>query len=182
MVSKKVLIISFSFNQNEVVGSVRSRGLAKYLPKFGWEPTILTIKTGSDTKSEFRTIETDYLNLMGSLKSKIGLNPEQTVKNQFNIKNKKNRKGIMDHVLGLWAEIFAYPDGHKNWYEPAVNAGKKLLREESFDVIISSSAPPTSHLIANELKKSYDIPWIADLRDLWTQNPYYIYSFIRKFC
>lgn len=181
MNTNKVLIISFSFNQNEIVGSVRSRGLAKYLPKFGWEPTILTIKTDRQIDSDFRTIETDYLNLMASYKSKIGINPEQTFKNQFNIKNRKNKKGILDRVLELWVEIFAYPDGHKNWYEPAVNAGKKLLSEESFDVIISSSAPPTSHLIANELKKSFDIPWIADLRDLWTQNPYYSYSFIRKF-
>jgi len=46
--------------------------------------------------------------------------------------------------------------------------------------MISSSSPVTCHLIANKLKKNYDIPWIADLRDLWTQNHYYLHSRIRK--
>lgn len=61
-----------------------------------------------------------------------------------------------------------------------MNAGSKLLENESFDVMISSSSPVTCHLIANKLKENYDIPWIADLRDLWTQNHYYLHSRIRK--
>ena len=38
---------------------------------------------------------------------------------------------------------------------------------------MSTSNPVTSHLIARKLKQKYKIPWIADLRDLWTQNHFY---------
>lgn len=38
----------------------------------------------------------------------------------------------------------------------------------------------TSHLIAKELKTKHEIPWIADLRDLWSQNHNYSLGPIRK--
>ncbi len=124
---KKVLIITYVFNQREIIGSVRLRGLAKYLPKFGWEPTILTIKTVNEKEPDFKIIETDYADLMANFKSKIGLNPEVSVKNQLNIENKKNNKGLFDIFLDLWVEIFAYPDAEKNWYKPAVENGRIII-------------------------------------------------------
>lgn len=178
---KKVLIISYYFNQKEMIGSIRLRGLTKYLPKFGWEPTILTIKSDKGSEPYFKTIETKYLDLMANWKSKIGLNPENTVKNQLKIENKKNRKGLINFLLDIWVEIVAYPDAQKNWYKPAVEAGSGLLENEHFDAMLSSSSPVTCHLIANELKRRYEIPWVADLRDLWTQNHYYNFSRFRKF-
>ena len=39
--------------------------------------------------------------------------------------------------------------------------------------------PVTSHLVARKLKK-WNVPWIADLHDLWTQNHFYSYSRFRK--
>lgn len=178
---KKVLIISYFFNQKEIIGSIRLQGLAKYLTKFGWKPTILTIKSNEGSDSQFRIIETKYSNLMDNWKSKMGLNPENNVKNQLKIENKKNNRGLIDFVIDMWVELFAYPDAEKNWYQPAVEAGSKLLEQEHFDAIISSAPPFTCHLIANELKNRYGIPWVADLRDLWTQNPYIDHLFFRKF-
>jgi glycosyltransferase involved in cell wall biosynthesis len=55
-----------------------------------------------------------------------------------------------------------------------------LLQNEHVDALISCSSPVISHIIAKELKKKYAIPWVADFRDLWTQNHHYPYSPIRK--
>lgn len=43
---KRALIISYYFQQKEVVGSIRLRGLAKYLQSYGWETTILSGTAG----------------------------------------------------------------------------------------------------------------------------------------
>ncbi|WP_054864894.1 glycosyltransferase [Methanosarcina barkeri] len=51
---------------------------------------------------------------------------------------------------------------------------------KKIDAIISSSSPIISHIIAHDLSEKYNIPWIADLRDLWTQNHYCTHSKIRK--
>lgn len=173
---KKVLIISFFFNNLEEIGSVRLRGLAKYLPEYGWEPTILTIKTDNKSELGSRTVETEYSDLLANWESKLRLNSEN-----IKIKSKKNRKNFTGFLINTWLEFFAYPDPEKNWYKPAVKAGSELLENEHFDAILSSSSPVTCHLVANELKKKYNIPWIADLRDLWSQNPYFDYSYIRNF-
>ena len=41
--TKKVLIITYYFPPRPGVASLRLKGLAKYLPEFGWEPVILTV-------------------------------------------------------------------------------------------------------------------------------------------
>ena len=39
----------------------------------------------------------------------------------------------------------------------------------------------TSHIIARELKKKYQTPWIADFPDLWSQNYNSCYSLVRRY-
>ncbi|WP_225369698.1 hypothetical protein [Methanobrevibacter arboriphilus] len=74
---KKVLLIAFYFNQTNEIASKRLRGLAKYLPQFGWEPIVIVPKSNleyensfensfeshlknSFKNSNFKVIETDY--------------------------------------------------------------------------------------------------------------------------
>ena len=183
--TKKVLIVTYFFNQKELIGSLRLRGLAKYLPEFGWEPTILTIKSDntkqSNENSDLRVIETDYTDLSTVWKSRLGFNSTEGVQNQLNVSTKKSQKGILNFLINMWMEVFAYPDPEKNWYNNAVTAGNELLENEEFDLILSSSYPYTSHLIGYELKDKHNLPWVVDLRDLWTQNHNYKFSNIRKF-
>lgn len=176
---KKVLIISFAFNQ-DVMGSVRIRGLSKYLDNFGWEAVILTIKSNDGSDPIFNVIETEYVDLKDVWKSKLRLNLDQGVKQQLNLKHNKHKYGGADFLLDLWTGIFAYPDEKKNWYKPAVKVGSELLENQRFDAIISSSYPFTAHLIAKELKKRYNVPWLADLRDPWSQNNYYNHFKLRR--
>ena len=178
---KKVLIISWKFPPDPGVGGLRIRGLAKYLPEFDWEPVVLTTTLPSNPDARFRVIQTPYYDVVGAWKKRFGLKPEEGVKKQLGMKTHKNKKSIIDHVLDLLSEVIAYPDPQKGWYEYAVDAGSKILKNENINAMISSSKPETCHLIASRLKIEYGIPWIADLRDLWTQNHYYPYGPIRKF-
>ena len=59
-------------------------------------------------------------------------------------------------------------------------AAREILRKENIAAVISSSPPVTSHLIGGELKAEHEIPWIADIRDLWSQNHNYRYSPLRR--
>jgi glycosyltransferase involved in cell wall biosynthesis len=182
---KKVLIISYCFPPRGWAGGLRIQGLAKYLPEFGWEPIILTPKLPESPNTKFRIIQTPYRDVIGSLTKAIGFKTEEGVKSQIKKKlgmcTPKNKRLFVDSILLFIQEIIAYPDLEKGWYQYAIKAGSELLQQEKIDAIISSSSPVTCHLIAKELKMKYKIPWIADLRDLWTQNHYYQYTRIRKF-
>jgi hypothetical protein len=181
---KKILVITYFFNQKDAIASVRMRGLVKFLPEFGWEATVLTVRcniTGCmDEKNDLTVIETDYDNPLSVWKKRLGLNAEKGVKEQFNLPTYKTRKTLIDACLHIWGEIFTYPDEAIGWYKSAIDAGTSLLEKEQFDIIFSSSGPATSHIIASHLSKRFNIPWIADFRDLWTQYHYYSYSKIRK--
>jgi glycosyltransferase involved in cell wall biosynthesis len=62
------------------------------------------------------------------------------------------------------------PDIGTPWILPAIRFGKALTRRMAFDLVISSGGPPSSHLVAFFIVRSRQLPWIADYRDLWSEN------------
>lgn len=176
---KKILIISYHFSKKEAIAAIRLRGLAKYLMSFGWESIIVCGDTGES--DGFITNEVLTNDVLTNWKKTLGLSIHSSLKDQLVIPSYKNKKTILDIILNLWAELFTYPDAYKTWINPAIERGCEILKNEKFDAIISSSSPPSVNLVAASLSKKFNIPWIADFRDLWTQNHYYPYSKIRRF-
>jgi glycosyltransferase involved in cell wall biosynthesis len=76
--------------------------------------------------------------------------------------------------LARWirANVFI-PDARIGWWPFAVAAGKRLLRESDVDMILSSGAPHSVHLIGRSLHRATGVPWVADLHDPWTDISYY---------
>lgn len=183
---KRVLIITDLFH-----ASPRIPGLCKYLREFGWEPTLLTTPLGEDPESrmgppndfakKFLVIEVPFKSAIQPLKHLLGFRPGSGSRAQLEKKFSGGRWRSMTKKMLIWgAGIAAYPDELRGWRKPAIARGKKLLSEGKFDVVLSSSSPVTSHRIAKTLKRARRAPWIADLRDLWTQNHNYPYPWVRK--
>jgi hypothetical protein len=161
-------------------------GLAKYLPEFGWEAIILTAALPSRPDPQFEVEETprrDSLVLSWG-KRLFKLDPEQSLMAQIALLKKKLRirseRSPLDVLLTAIGEVTAYPDPQKWWRAYAVQAGEDILRQQNIKAMISISPPATSHIIAGTLKEKFNIPWVADFRDLWTQNYYYPYSPLRR--
>ena len=178
---RKVLIISYLFTHDTAIGAIRMRGLAKYLPENGWECTVLTVDSGlggSPFKDVIATSEKDRIT---AWKIRLGFNLNKPVREQFGLKIYKEKNIVVNFLVNMIKEVFAYPDIHNGWFEYAMIEGIALMETRKFDAIISSSGPETAHIIAHELKQRNATFWVADYRDLWTQNHYYSYSPIRKF-
>jgi len=174
---KKVLIITYL-----PYATPRIPGLAKYLPEFGWQPIIMTPHCSQAAGSQLRIIETPYRDALGPWKRLLGIKPgdddiRKQVKERFGI---SSRKSPVDSVLTVGGAIINYPYAEKGWKPFAISEGGRLLQEENISAIISSSSPVTSHLVARELKTRYKIPWVADFRDLWSQNHNYSYGPFRR--
>jgi glycosyltransferase involved in cell wall biosynthesis len=171
---KKVLLVTHYFPPHCSMGAQRPYKLAKYLPKFGWQPIILTAKYPGRSSYEMDIIETENKDVISQLKSMIGLDQDKGLHEQLGITESKNYNysSWKSRLIKLLREVIAYPDDQRGWYKYAFDAASKYLSKESVDAIISSSFPVTSHLVARQLKQKFKIPWIADLRDIWTQNPY----------
>jgi glycosyltransferase involved in cell wall biosynthesis len=56
------------------------------------------------------------------------------------------------------------------WLPFALPAALSLARKHCFDCVLTTSPPPSTHLIGLALRRR-GIPWIAELRDGWTFEP-----------
>lgn len=161
--------------------SPRVEGLVSYISEYGWQPIILTGTTSRYKDLPARIIETPYRDALGFLGGWFKIDPGKDAGQQ--IKNRlgaTSRKSPLDFLLTMGGAVVNYPCPNKNWKPYALEAAGELLKQENIDAIISSSAPVTSHLIASELKKRHGIPWVADFRDLWSQNHNYTYGPVRR--
>jgi len=80
-----------------------------------------------------------------------------------------SNEGKFIHIMKVAYNIFisnAVVDLHKEWTHNAIELCKNLLIKTQFDLMISSSGPLASHLVALDIKKRHpEIKWIADMRD-----------------
>jgi glycosyltransferase involved in cell wall biosynthesis len=59
------------------------------------------------------------------------------------------------------------PDEYAAWIVPAVRLGRRLLKSEPYDAILSSFPRPSTEVIAAQLARDSGLPWLADYRDPW---------------
>ena len=172
---KKVLMVAFCFPPMQFIGAQRPYGLAKYLPRYGWDPIVLTIKQPGDFPPGINVLPTNYTDIIASLRKLGKLNPAKGDHQQMGMQltKKNNSDSWKSKTVKILRQLLEFPDHGAGWYRHAVNSASELIEKEVVDAIISTSSPSTSHLIAKKLKQMYGIPWIADLRDLWTLNHYY---------
>jgi len=189
---KNILVIANLYH-----ASPRIPALTENLAKLGWKVTIISVPffEGNANKKlgfsdyfqkNIKVIEVGYsgdvLNYLRVLLRKIGFSANGSYTEQIKEKmGVTKQKSFVDRLLWLYQEIFAYPDAERTWKKPVLKFVSHLVRKENFDVVLSSSPYPTSHIIAHHIKKNSGINWVADFRDTWTQNPVYPFSKFRLF-
>jgi glycosyltransferase involved in cell wall biosynthesis len=187
---KKVLIIANLFHT-----SSRIPGLTSYSPEFGWEATVITSPINTDDAKKLglsprfftktKIVEAPYrgdvLWPIRKMMKIMGFKREGSLTEQLKeIFGDKSKKGLIDKLLLLYQSIFGFPDTEKSWLKPALRKAEEILEKERYNAVLSSSPYPTSHLIAKKIKKKFNMPWVADFRDPWSQNHNYPYGPIRK--
>ena len=63
------------------------------------------------------------------------------------------------------------PDIMVEWLPFALQQGHKLLRDNSYDVVLSAGLPFTAHVIGYLLSRLHKLPWVAEYGDPWAFNP-----------
>lgn len=175
---KKVLIISYYFPPRPDIGGLRVHGLAKYLPEFGWEPIILT-PNQSGMDKEFNFILTPHIEILDILKRTLRVDHIAEIKPKLKLSNEN--KNYFSKIIFSIIDIIFFPDYFFiGWYFFALNNYTDFSKTQSVDAIISTSPPPTCHILANRIKAVKKVPWIADLRDPWLRS-YAKVSFLRKY-
>lgn len=69
--------------------------------------------------------------------------------------------------------IAGWPDQRIGWLPHALKAADAICTSWKPDVMVASVPPHSGLLLAQRIHWRHKVPWIADLRDLWTGHPYY---------
>ena len=152
---------------------------ARYLPSYGWLPTVLTVDPESaafpsidesllqEIPSEIEVIHTrawDPFSLYGLLQGK----KKADVIEVGHVGGKSGFKRVARWLRG---NIFL-PDARIGWVPFASPVVRKLVREQKFDAIMSTGPPHSSHLVGMAAHKASKLPWVVDIRDPWAEIYY----------
>jgi glycosyltransferase involved in cell wall biosynthesis len=64
------------------------------------------------------------------------------------------------------------PDENVPWSTFALPVAIRLVRREGIDVVLTTSPPPSLHLLGAAVKKATGVAWVADLRDPLGAHPH----------
>jgi glycosyltransferase involved in cell wall biosynthesis len=90
------------------------------------------------------------------------------------------RSRISSRFVNLLKSFLLFPDQHRAWRKCLTAEQVQQIRVFNPEIIVSTSSPVTAHNIAFMLSRQMNIPWIADFRDLWSQNHNYQYGKLRR--
>tara|TARA_X000000950_G_scaffold289450_1_gene413634 strand:+ start:30851 stop:32011 length:1161 start_codon:yes stop_codon:yes gene_type:complete len=84
----------------------------------------------------------------------------------------KGEKTKFKKIANLIRANLFIPDARKGWNYFAYREASKFLKNNAADVIITSGPPHSTHLVGLKLQKKFNIKWLADFRDPWTEISY----------
>lgn len=161
---KKVLIIAHQFPPIGGSGVQRTLKFVKYLRNFDYEPIVLT-REASQAALKDETLLSDIPS---------GIKIVRTRAYDF-----AALPGVLKYVGKLLNKILI-PDPAVVWQYTSRKKALEVLKANDIDVVYTTSAPYSDHLLGIYLKKRLpSIPLVCDFRDEWTNNPYHVRRFLR---
>ncbi len=167
----KVLVIAYYFPPLGLSGVQRTLKFVKYMPKYGWQPTV--ISTGDIAyfaHDKSLQEELDKLNIKVVRTSSADPNSVLSKLGTVKMPNEKVRK-----LLSLISQSIFIPDNKVSWSNKAFHMASELLSKEKYDAIFISAPPFSAFKMSAKLKKKFDIPLIVDYRDLWYKSYFAFY-------
>ena len=181
--NKKVLLIAYHFPPDRAVGALRPQKFTKYLPEFGWQPFVLTVKEKfaekvdnsrvSDvgdaliSRSEyFRSPLQTFFDVRDRW-LKRGASVTNNVEHRDELFVEKPRKGLTRNIVHLIHWLNWLPDERMYWILPALLKGYRLIRKHNIRYIYATSPPHSSDIVGALLAKISGAHFVVDLRDPW---------------
>ncbi|MDE6589429.1 MAG: hypothetical protein K2K53_03595, partial [Oscillospiraceae bacterium] len=185
---RRVLMVAYYFPPLSGSGVFRSIKFAKYLPLFGWQPTVISTDRppiGWNYADESQVKEIPEGTEVIRVPDKIGTGRETTL----NADRVKELLDFLGDILPYSAKadiiftqalqtiesakyLVTFPCNALSWACDTAHYIEKNMDLNRFQAIYTTSGPRSAHLVGFYLKQKYGIPWVADYRDQWTFNPY----------
>jgi glycosyltransferase involved in cell wall biosynthesis len=175
---KKVLVITYYWPPSGGSGVQRWLKFVKYFRDFGIEPVILTVDPAHAT----------FPALDNSLEKEIPKGVEifkTKASSPFGLYTKilgkkapqsgfagELKPTMIERIMRFIRGNFFIPDARIGWNKHAIKTASEIIDKYQIKHVITTSPPHSTQLIGLELKNKFNIHWISDLRDPWTDIYY----------
>ena len=187
---KKVLIIAYAFPPHSVVGAMRPMRFCKYLPQVSdWQPVVLSVKKDFDRQDpdllrEFSSgipvyrapiVEPKLWYEKRNAAVRKAAARKADAKYQFKsfVQADDASPSFWKRFKRLAAELMSTPDPQLFWTVPVVLQALKIIERHEVNAFVITSPPWSAQIAGYFIKKLSGLPWVADLRDPWTDVPRY---------
>ncbi|MDF2438540.1 MAG: hypothetical protein K0Q95_2916 [Bacteroidota bacterium] len=170
---KKVLILAYDFPPYVSVGGLRPYAWYRYFKEFNIYPIVVTRQWGNNYESHL-----DYVAPSESSQTIIENTEYGTIiktpyrsnyGNRLMLKHGESKFKLARKFVTAYFEFIQWPFavGPKS---ELYHAAKDYLKNNQVDAIIATGEPFVLFKYASMLSEEFNIPWIADYRDPWSQN------------
>ncbi|WP_193369772.1 glycosyltransferase [Pelagibius marinus] len=194
----KVLFVCWYFPPANTIAAVRLGKLAKYLQKTGNEVRVLTARDLPYAATlpleipDEQVVRSDWWDINaipGTIKRRLmapfrgrpsdgsaARAPDRRLR-QVERKEprppEKRESKYGGKLSAMYQRAVNIPDGQIGWVPLARRAGRRLLESWRPDVIFASGPPFSALLVGQGLSRTTGIPLVEELRDRWSDDPYY---------
>jgi glycosyltransferase involved in cell wall biosynthesis len=162
----KVLLVTRHFPPSSGGGVQRPLKFATHLPALGIETHVLTPEAGgSGAAGEELELPTQAWIHRVRYVGPSAARPTE----QLSAKQGLARVGTQ---AALFGRKLLVPDENVPWSTFALPVAVRLVRREGIDVVLTTSPPPSLHLLGAAVKRTTGAAWVADLRDPLTSHPH----------
>ncbi len=179
---KKVFFITYYWPPSGKASLHFPLGLIKHLPKFNWEPLVLTVSEESFTKKDesllseidpnLKVCKSKNFEVFNFYKKFLGKKKDESL----SVSEVMSKEGSWKHKLSLWIRMNLFiPDARVTWYFSAVKDGNNFINENGgvIDAVISIGTPHSTHLIGRKIANRFNSKHIPVFTDPWTSISYY---------
>jgi glycosyltransferase involved in cell wall biosynthesis len=179
---KRALIVSYYWPPSGGAGVQRWVKLSRYFARQGVKSWVVTVDPAKASyalvdKTLEQDVDPSVTVIHTSTREPYGIYKTLTRKKEipfggFANEEKQQLKFSQKLARFIRGNLFL-PDARVGWNSFAYRACCELIEKEKIDAVITTSPPHSTQLVGLKLKKKYGLPWLADLRDPWTDIYYY---------
>ena len=195
-VQVKLLLVCWYFPPANTIGAVRMGKFAKYLSRRGYDFRVLTgrdwglpetlpleIDPGLVHSARWRDLNEmprpvvalrDFLKRRGGMVQGVLPRTSSADKTAPSTEMVPRGTAIVEWLSAFYRDIVNFPDRQIAWAPYALGAAQRLFRRWRPDLIYASVPPYTALFVAGLLARRYQIPWVAEYRDRWCDDPYVV--------
>jgi hypothetical protein len=170
----RVLVVSFRFPPFQSIGALSVGKTVKYLRRMGHDVRVVTagdqpLPASLPVEIEpDRIVTTRWLDPLRPVQ--LALGGRSRVERQGYVSTTRHRR-LASKARDAYRNLLV-PDTEIGWYPHAVRAACRATASFRPDVVYASGPPHTSLVVAARVSAKTGVPWVAGLRDLWSDNPY----------